>query len=148
MKYFSVVIGFLGIILLYLASESFISTNSFIDNAKNVNGTIIDFNIKEEYSSEDDEYYSVYYPIIEFVKVNGDRNFIFESDYSKNNSPEVSIGSQIDVLYIELPNNQFHAKWNTYGALRMSETILGILGTVVMTISIIMFIVAVNKKIK
>ncbi len=148
MKFFSLVISFLAVILLYLAFQSFSATNSFIEKSIEAKGTVVDFIIREEYNSEEEEYYDVFYPIIEFVKENEDRTYQFESDYGNNNSPKVAIGTEVNVLYMPLPNKQFHAKWNTYGALRMTETILGIIGTIVMFVSIVMFRVAVKKNIK
>jgi len=148
MKFFSVIIASLGIIVLYLAFQSFTETNSFIEKSIETKGTVVDFLIKEEYNSEEEEYYDVYYPIIEFIKVKDDKTYQFESDYGNNNSPKVAIGTDVNVLYMPLPNKQFHAKWNTYGALRMTETILGIIGIIVMLVSLIMLFVAVKKKIK
>ena len=147
MKFFSIVIGFLGILLLYLAFQSYSATNDFIDKATKVKGTIVDFNVKEEYNSEEEEYYDVFYPIIEFDKQDDNKTYEFESDYGENNSPSIAIGTEVSVLYISLPNNSFHAKWNTYGALRMAETVLALISIIPLLASIIMFVASnMNKK--
>ncbi|WKB82449.1 DUF3592 domain-containing protein [Cellulophaga lytica] len=130
----------IGIGMLVGAFFAFQSTNSFLQNATETQGIVIQMLESSSSSSSDNSI--TYKPLVEFTDKNGDQ-FQFTSTISSN-PPSYSINEKVDVLYnADTPNK---AKIKGFFSLWGLSTILGGIGLIFTLIGVGIIASGLKKK--
>jgi hypothetical protein len=119
------IFAFIGIAMLVGAFLVYQNTNKFIASALKAEGQVIDFEANRSSDSS-----TTYAPVIKFV-ASDDKEYQFVSSVSSN-PPSYDVGEVVEILYQESDPND--AQVNGFFSLHLGELILGILGSVFLSI--------------
>ena len=126
MKKLSYLLMFISLIMLYFAYNNYSKTKYFISKSTQVDGIVVNFIIKESYDSEEEEYYDVYYPYIEFTEQESNHKVEFEGSSGDSFKPGYEIGQKIKVRYLKV-KDAYHAKIDSFFTLWLGTIIFVII---------------------
>ncbi len=126
MKIVSIILLVIGICMILGASNVAINTNNFLDEATIELGEVIDLvEVRSDGSS-------TYAPVVNFLDSGGNSYEFIPS--ASSNPPGYFIGEKLEVLY--LPLNPLEAKINSFYSVWGSTVILGMIGLILLVISL------------
>ncbi len=113
-----------GIGIAWLGWSLRANTNEFVENSSRASGIVVE--VISQTKTENGEQKTYFYPVIEFITVNGE-TFRFQ-DPTGSNPPEQHVGDQVQALYDPLTPQK--ARLESFTSLWLPSTILLAFGLV------------------